>query len=208
MRTTLNRREYEDFLIQVYFGPGCFDMPILACIDRAYRDFNRTLRLRNSPNAEELHREVRAWLAKEVEAFSRLSSAPTQEGFDTWHHTTCASLTERFSALELKFYAGQGQKWINMTFKYLFTLGDSRIPGFSAIYDYCHAPIDRIVVERLTPLGFSKLSRAWSRICYNEYFSAEEWIRKEFVIPPLDVEFRAWQKPDFDLRAAMRRQQT
>jgi hypothetical protein len=206
MRTTLNRCEYEDFLIQVYFG--FFETPILACIDRAYLDFNRTLRLRNSPHAKKLHQEVRAWLAKEVEALPRQSSTPTQGGFDTWHRTTCASLTKSFSKHGIDFHSGQGQKWINMTFKYVFTFGDSRIPGFSAIYNHCHAPIDRIVVERLIPLGFPKLSRAWSRICYGEYFSRQEWVRNTFKIPPLDVEFRAWQKPDFDLRAAMHQHQT
>jgi hypothetical protein len=209
MRTTLSRSDYENFLIQAYFGVGCFDEPLLACIDRAYLDFSRTLRLKNSSGAEKLHKDVRTWLAREIGNLPRRSNTITQEGFDSWHRAACVSLISRFGASNLSFYAGQGQKWINMTFKYVFTLGDTRISGYSEIYKYCHAPIDRIVIERLERLksGFPRLSKPWSRIDYGEYRECQQWIRGNFDVPPLDVELRAWQKPEFDLCSIMRVQQ-
>jgi hypothetical protein len=39
--TRLTRRDYNDFLAYLFFGP--LDDPLKACIDRTYRDFNRTL---------------------------------------------------------------------------------------------------------------------------------------------------------------------
>ena len=37
-----------------------------------------------------------------------------------------------------KFAVGHGQKWINMTVKYMFVMGERRIAGFSHLYDFCH----------------------------------------------------------------------
>lgn len=195
MQTTLNRNDYTNFLIQAYFGRHCFDEPLMSCVDRAYLDFNRTLHgLKNLPRAEDLHRQVRGWLATKI---CSAQGETTQSAFDDWHHSVCASLIDHFDVhsrdISFQFHAGQAQKWINMTFKYIFTLGETLLGGFSAIYEFCHAPIDRIVIERLKPCGFPKISKPWSKLNYDEYFDCQKWLRDKFDMPPLDVEFRAWQ---------------
>jgi hypothetical protein len=182
MQTTLSRNDYENFLIQVYFGDRCFEQPLLACVDRAYLDFNRTLHgLRNVPRAQELRRHVRDSLATAISAICNPSDEMTQAAFDDWHRRSCGSIIDAFQALSFEFHAGQAQKWINMTLKYVFVFGETRIPGFSGAYPFCHSPIDRIVIERLTPLRFPKLSRAWSRLDYDEYIACQEWIRNKFL---------------------------
>ena len=62
------------------------------------------------------------------------------------------------------FYIGQARKWINMSLKYIFVHDVTRLDGYSNIYDYCHIPIDNIII---LSIGYLKYSTAWSRI--NDY---------------------------------------
>lgn len=41
MLTTITRDDYEDYLVYLYFGTS--QNYLKACINRAYRDFNRTM---------------------------------------------------------------------------------------------------------------------------------------------------------------------
>lgn len=50
--------------------------------------------------------------------------------FDRWHQDVCQRLCEIYYELGYpQFSVGQTPKWINMTFKYLFALGEKRIAG-------------------------------------------------------------------------------
>ncbi len=117
-----------------------------------------------------------------------------QSDFDNWHRETCQTLTtlyEHYSYNQL--FVGQAQKWINMTFKYIFTIGESRLPGFESFYQHCHIPIDNIIVARLKEYGFPGLSCAWSRINnYQGYLNYQQWVRRRFEYIPMDVEFLLW----------------
>src|SRR5690606_31748122 len=91
------------------------------------------------------------------------------------------------------FYVGQAQKWINMSIKYIFTMGTERIPRFDSLYSLCHVPFDNILIRRLHQYGFSLQPTRWSRIQdYDLYLSYQQWIRDRFRIPALDVEFLLW----------------
>ena len=80
-----------------------------------------------------------------------------------------------------------------MTFKYLFTLGESRVPGFESVYSFCHVPLDNIVLDSLVKYDLPKPSIAWSKINdYNEYLDYQKAIRHKFDKDPLDVEFYLW----------------
>jgi hypothetical protein len=58
---------------------------------------------------------------------------------------------------------GQAQKWLNMTFKYVYVMGEHRLPGFIHLYDLCHVPLDNILMNRLYPYAFQRLPCRWSR---------------------------------------------
>ena len=51
-----------------------------------------------------------------------------------------------------------------MTFIYIFTLGEGRLPGYQAIYPFCHVPLDNILIAALGNYGFPRLASAWSHI--------------------------------------------
>ena len=83
-----------------------------------------------------------------------------------------------------------------MTFKCIFVMGESRLPGFAPFYSLCHIPIDNVI---LAASGFSqapKLKVAWSRLeSRDTYMECQHWIRKEFAGSLLlAAEFKLRQK--------------
>ncbi len=191
-KSRLTRRDYEDFLVTLYFGYGRDDLWL--CIDRAYRDFSRTMRgFATLAGKSEVHQQARRCVREQLTHLSLLELDEAAQ-FDAWHRQSCETLSAvyRENGYPL-FYIGQAQKWLNMTLKYIFTLGAERIAGFDDCYAFCHVPIDNILVQRLDRYGFPPLTTRWSRIAdYERYLSYQSWIRAHFQYPPLDVEFLLW----------------
>ena len=202
-RSTLKRADYEDYLVHLYFRAGPYDLS--KCIKTAYLDFSRTLHGlgEESDDKEKLYGEA----TKELEQrFLRLQSNPgiaDQAAFDDWHRAIYQQLfaiynNHGYNAPKRHLFVGQAQKWINMTFKYIFTLAaldEKRLSGFGEVYPFCHAPLDNVFISRLVEeYDFSWLSCAWSRLDdYDEYLAYQKRIRREFELVPLDVEFRLWR---------------
>ena len=62
-KSILTRDDYEAYLIRLYFGKR--DSYLLDCMQRAYRDFNRTLHgLRALESRQELHTHAQLHLLK------------------------------------------------------------------------------------------------------------------------------------------------
>lgn len=192
----IDRKGWEEYLIRLYFGNR--DDLLHACISRAYRDFNRTGHgLSRLENKGALYTQASDYLRQ---TFSDIQQDKTnvsnQEQFDRWHQATCGRLAECYINHGYNtFSIGQAQKWINMTFKYIFTMGDNRLPDFYNLYKLCHIPIDNIVLDELRKeAGFPGLTCAWSRLDdYGKYLSCQKWIRERFPSDaPLDIEFRMW----------------
>ena len=191
--STITRADYENYLVNLYFGS---DQDLLnACINRAYRDFNRTLHgFSEFENASELHNQAINLLKDSFDKLKSMSTNQiTAEIFDDWHRKTCQQLISLFENRGFHFYVGQSQKWVNMTLKYIFTLGEQRIRGFEPFYPYCHVPFDNILLEQLEKYNFPMLNCAWSRIDnYDEYLQKQNWVRQRFSLIPMDVEFFLW----------------
>jgi hypothetical protein len=194
IRSTLTRTDYENYLIYLYFGS---DQDLLkACINRAYRDFNRTMHgFGKFEKAGQLYDEAVVLLKKSLDSLKLLSSTQsmTAEVFDNWHKTTCKEITSLFDEQGFHLFIGQAQKWVNMTLKYIFTVGEQRIEGFSFAYPFCHVPLDNILLEKLKKYDFPALKCAWSRLDnYEEYLQRQNWLRQKFTLAPMDVEFMLW----------------
>jgi len=187
-RSTLKRSDYEDYLVYLYFGAksDCLS----RCIDRAYLDFSRTL-----------------WGLSKLASRDKnndLASVTGQAAFDKWHEATCQQLSAIYNEHDYHLFVGQAQKWINMTFKYIFTLselGKYRRPGLGEVYPFCHAPLDRLLIHRLSKKYDIPWPHqcAWSRLDnYNHYLCYQQQIRQRFVPVPLDVEFLLWMGKDVE----------
>ena len=183
----------EDFLILHYFGAG--EDHLHNGIKRAYRDFSRTLRGFSKVHAKDHIRETAVDALKQ--ALCALRDYPTgavdQVIFDQWHQSTCLQLVDIFKEYNVHFYIGQAQQWINMTFKYIFTLGENRIAGFGYFYPFCHVPLGNTLIPHLIKKGLPPLNCTWSKIDqYADYLAIQKWVVNHFACLPMDVEFRSW----------------
>jgi hypothetical protein len=181
---------YEDYLLRLYFGR---ELTLSVCVKRAYLDFCRTLHgISKDPNRDQLHSNaVNHLTAAFADLKSKLTRAIDQKTFDGWHQNTCATLSSLYNGH--RFHAGQAQKWVNMTLKYIYTLGEEHVSGFQQAYPLCHVPLDKIVLHQLAKYGFPEFSLPWSRVDYDQYFHCQEWIRSKFAtLAPLDLEFWLW----------------
>lgn len=191
--TLLSRADYEAYLITLYFGPGADQLT--NCLDRAYRDFSRTLHgLRLVETKSGLYIQARDDVYQRISSLQHLQDEVVdQQSFDHWHQQLCEHLVVRYAEHGHHFYIGQAQKWINMTFKYIFTVGEQRLPGFHHLYPFCHVPLDNILIAQMHPYGPPQLTDRWSRLdSYAEYLAYQKWMREQFAILPLDVEFFLW----------------
>ena len=187
------RAEQENFLIRVYFGAGPDYLRL--CIRRAYLDFNRTLH--GISKKPDLYKDLYKTASTEVEkAITKLrddAKVTNQEAFDKWHRITCVRLCSTYKQHSYSdFHVGQAQKWLNMSLKYIYVIGDER---YGHLYQFGHVPIDSIILSRLQRYNPPKLSvESWSRLDdYEEYLRFQQWIRDTFVDSiPLAVEFHLW----------------
>jgi hypothetical protein len=194
MPSILQRSDYVEFLFHLKFGRAD---PLLACLGQAYLDFKRTLRGVGKrdifPRAEEARRQADDALNQMFASIRDMNTA-TQKNFDGWHREACERLAAIYGERGYtSFYLGQAQKWLNMTFKYIYVMGEQRLPGFHHLYDLCHVPLDKILIAALVPYNFQPLPCAWSKLDdYDIYLDRQHWVRSHFRLVPLDVEFFLW----------------
>lgn len=192
-KPVLTQADWTQYLIHLYFGKG---EPLSCCLDRAYRDFNRTLHgIGNTKNNEELYAAGKRYLRDRIVLLRKKTDDIDQAIFDNWHKNTCHGLCELYEKNQFaNFHIGQAQKWVNMTLKYIFTYGEKKLPGYSKNYNFCHVPIDNVILDEIEKYNAPAILGKWSRISsYDEYFKLQRWFRKKFELIPLEAEFKLWQ---------------
>lgn len=191
MKSQITREQWDKYILDLFFGTN---KPLENCINRAYRDFNRTLHgISSLQNNENVTSDIKKNLVSEFEKLKTLN-IKTQLDFDNWHHNQCTIIKTLYIENNYSlFYIGQAQKWINMTFKYIFSYGNKYLDGYDEIYQFCHVPLDNILIDELKKFYPPKLKTSWSRINnYETYIEYQNWFRNKFDNLPLDVEFKLW----------------
>lgn len=183
----------------LYFGD--LKDPFQAAAHRAYRDFNRTLEFQDKDSQNKVGKkateERKRICADAIEilqnAFSSLTAEKikSQEDYDAWHRETAREIIDLYEDFGVEFYYGQAQKWINMTAKYLYLLGER---DFDGVFKYLHVPVDNYVLEiGFEQFGFAKHTKAWSQWSEEEYFRYQNKLRANIKdVCPLRWEFRSW----------------
>ena len=190
-RDILSNELKEKFYIQLYFNLN-YDYD-KAAIKRAYRDFNRTLWIKdgNKEKRDELREKAEDFLLKNLKELI-IKNINSQEIFDIHHKELCINFTEHWKELTI----GQSQKWINMTLKYWLLFGDTRIASIEKNAEFFHIPIDSYVLEGMFQDKYPKL--AWSKITnYDDYFKYQIKHRESSpnTIPIID-EFSFFNEKD------------
>ena len=191
--TTIHQKDITKFWLRVYFGSSIENSVVLSAIDRAYRDFNRTMHgiAKNKKNTVEAYNELRSLMNEIISEI--LTRDFNQNSFDIWHKESCEKLIGGFNQIiEYPLYYGQAQKWINMSLKYLFAIGNEKIDGIDRNYKFFHIPLDNIIQTKLISYKIAKIPIKWSRIDdYMTYIDYQNKVREIFKGQiPLEVEFR------------------
>jgi len=190
----VTQQDILNFWIRCYINPST--NPIDAVIDRAYRDFNRTLHGISKVQTEAKYLNLKNVMYQIILEISNVKFKNQRE-FDKWHESKCTSLITAFNVIaNHKLYIGQAQKWLNMSLKYLFALGEDFISGIRINYTFFHIPIDNIIQDQLIKHGIPKLECSWSRIDdYCTYLNYQKMVRNKFLDQiPLAVEFKLFNE--------------
>lgn len=176
-----------DFLMYAYFGAD--DIPYLAASKRAYRDLCRTLRFHGGSGLE-YRKYIDSLLEKRISDLIK-TSINSQSQYDEWHQALCDEMVAYYKTTGVEFNIGHAQKWVNMTFKYLYIHGGVDISG---VFDFLHIPLDIYVFSAVeSELLIPRPYNAWSKITnYNVYLDYQKEIRKKINISPLRWEFSHW----------------
>lgn len=180
-------------------------------IEKAYRDLQRTMsgfpksgeskknegKKQDVILRDEIKKNARERIRVKIDNMIKCNSTE-QTTFDKLHEDACEALIEEFKKNEYEgFTIGQAQKWINMTFKYLNLLDYN---GIEKIYEFCHIPIDRYILEYMLEKNIIekenfKKAIHWSKIKkYQDYFEIQEKFRDNCKGKiPLDEEFEIWK---------------
>lgn len=179
-----------DFLKVIYFGT--ITDPFEAAAFRAYRDFNRTLRFGDIDFNKRinLRKTVTEILRKQITELNN-GDIDTQNKFDIWHKETCSMIRQPYNDAGINFSWGQAQKWLNMTIKYLYIVGDC---DFKGVFQFCHIPVDNYVFEiARKELGIPMPEIRWSRWTEydNQYMAYQKELRSHIHgYVPLRWEFK------------------
>ena len=178
------------FWMRVYLGTSDITKLKLASIDRAYRDFNRTMHGIKNLQTDKTYNILSTFMLDSINEV--LSKDFIQNTFDEWHQLKCNQLITKFQeVLNYTIFYGQAQKWINMTLKYLYAIGPDYIDGIKKNYHLFHIPLDNIIQDRLVNYGIPRINLRWSKIDnYESYLDYQKLVRTKFQgRVPLIVEF-------------------
>lgn len=111
------------------------------------------------------------WLAKALYDFIH---CPEDTDFETWHNETCLDFCNQIAHYYKEIPYGKAQKIVNMSFKYLFILNDSK--KYVAKFKNCHMALDQYTLEWFIRYVLTKEERkdisvtkirdtSWSKLC-------------------------------------------
>ncbi|MDD3085129.1 MAG: hypothetical protein PHU32_04565 [Candidatus ainarchaeum sp.] len=143
---------------------------IRAACYRAYRDFNRTInfpvKMKNLNKYEKKEEEKKRLELKNsiLDLFRimiiklRSINELDQMKFDYWHNSVCDSIIKKYNNKNIELKYGQAQKWLNMTIKYLYCLGEN----FDKEFSFFHIPVDNYILDiALERLNIEKPKSVW-----------------------------------------------
>ena len=147
----ISDEQIRDFLLNALFGSDYINDYVTAASNRAYRDFNRTIRFKANVDVDkrrETQNIVTSIIRESIDGY--VSKGEISKGsFDEFHTTTCEKIADKYKSITKEFHYGQSQKWLNMTIKYLFILDDDPL-GLGSAFNYCHIPIDNYIMDEAT----------------------------------------------------------
>ena len=178
------------------------DDDILYGLRKAYVDMG----VRNIPGHKaEVGIKITGDFVKVFRDYFSGDKPATRSEFNEWHGQVCIDfltrLNKELSTIECGEQCyGRAQKFINMTFKYLYCYDDAC--KYEDYFAYCHMPLDRFTTDWLfcePDHDHVSVGMTWSRLSENGYCRIQESIQsaldaQQFELPtkPLLADFMIW----------------
>ena len=157
------------------------------CLSKAWPDAIIYVRKKNSPsdstilaNAEKIKRLL----------FDNIDSSAWGDDFDTWHDNMCSNT-------DFGMRYGVWQKFINMSFKYIYCINDKLNNPITLDFKNCHIPLDDNTLLWCINKGITDI-KAWNSVTQNEYKRIRDGVHNEIqnhsnVDNALQLEFLVWR---------------
>ena len=163
------------------------DELINYCLSKAWPDAIIYVRKKNSPSDSTILAN-----AKEIKQrlFKAISTSAWGDDFDTWHDNMCSN-----TDFEMRY--GVWQKFINMSFKYIYCINDKLNKPITLDFKNCHIPLDDNTLLWCSNKGITNIT-AWNNVPRDEYKAIRDGIRREIasnsnVDNALQLEFLVWR---------------
>ena len=163
------------------------DELINYCLSKAWPDAIIYVRKKNSPsdstilaNAEGIKQRL----------FDAISTSAWGNDFDAWHDNMCFNT-------DFGMRYGVWQKFINMSFKYIYCIHDKLENYIQLDFKNCHIPLDNNTLLWCRNKGITNIT-AWNNVPRDEYKAIRDNIRHEIasnsnVDNALQLEFLVWR---------------
>ncbi|MBR2406487.1 MAG: hypothetical protein IKB04_05540 [Clostridia bacterium] len=160
---------------------------IKYCLSKAWPDAIIYVRKKNSPsdstileNAEGIKQRL----------FDDITASAWDNDFDAWHDNMCSNT-------DFGMRYGVWQKFINMSFKYIYCINDKLDNPITLDFKKCHIPLDDNTLLWCRNKGITDIT-AWNKVNQNQYILIRDGIRKEIesnsnVDSALQFEFLVWR---------------
>jgi hypothetical protein len=122
--------------------------------------------------------------------FSAISNSTWGNDFDTWHDMMCSNTN-----FGMRY--GVWQKFINMSFKYIYCINDKLDNPITLDFKNCHIPLDDNTLLWCNSKGITAV-RAWNHVTQDEYIRIRDGVHNEIennstVDNALQLEFLVWR---------------
>lgn len=160
---------------------------IKYCLSKAWLDAIIYVRKKNSPsdstilaNAEEIKERL----------FDNIDSSAWGNDFDAWHDNMCSNT-------DFGMRYGVWQKFINMSFKYMYCINDKLENPIKLDFKECHIPLDDNTLLWCRNRGITDIT-AWNKVTQKEYILIKDGILREIksnsnIDSALQLEFVVWR---------------
>lgn len=160
---------------------------IKYCLSKAWPDAIIYVRKKNSPsdstilaNAEKIKKLL----------FDNIDSSAWGDDFDTWHDNMCSNTDSGMRY-------GVWQKFINMSFKYIYCINDKLDNPITLDFKNCHIPLDDNTLLWCINKGITDI-KAWNDVTPDEYKRIRDGVHNEIknhsnVDNALQLEFLVWR---------------
>ena len=160
---------------------------IKYCLSKAWPDAIIYVRKKNSPNDSIILANAEGIKQR---LFDDITASAWNDNFDAWHDNMCSN-----TDFGMRF--GVWQKFINMSFKYIYCINDKLDNPITLDFKKCHIPLDDNTLLWCKSKGVTDIT-TWNNVNQNQYILIRDGVRNEIennsnVDNALQLEFLVWR---------------